>query len=115
MPWFVAKTESVSNPIPRFFIIKSLQDFAANLPEDLLLCPVRALNIYLNSTSSLIGRASSLFVSPSRTSHAISKNAISYFLRNIISSAGASGADEGPAPRAHSVRSVATSLAFLRN
>ena len=43
---FIAKTESISNPIPRPFPLKSLKDFAGDLPEDLLLCPVRALKLY---------------------------------------------------------------------
>ena len=43
----MAKTESLSNPIPRSFLVKSLSDFAAGLQEELLLCPVRALRIYL--------------------------------------------------------------------
>ena len=47
VPEFVAKTESPSNPIPRTFLLKSLADFAANLEDELLLCPVRALSIYL--------------------------------------------------------------------
>ena len=43
LPEFVAKTESESNPLPRSFIVRSLQDFASGLPDELLLCPVRAL------------------------------------------------------------------------
>ena len=46
---------------------------------------------------------------------ALSKNALSFFLRETITSAGAVGADEGPAPRAHSIRGVSTSVAFNRN
>ena len=40
VPEFVAKTESAIRPLPRSFEVKSLGDFAAGLPEDLLLCPV---------------------------------------------------------------------------
>ena len=50
-------------------------------------------------TKDFVGRPPSLFASPSRTSHFISKNAISFFLRDIISCAGASGVAEGPALR----------------
>ena len=50
LPEFVAKTESPSNPIPRTFILKPLVDFAHNLENELLLCPVRALKIYLERT-----------------------------------------------------------------
>ena len=114
-PGFVAKTESARNPLPRFFIVRSLGDFAAGLNEDLLLCPVRALSIYLRVTKGLVGRAPSLFVSPSRISRPISKNAISFCLRDVIMKAEGSGRDEGPLPRTPSIRSVATSAVFFRN
>ena len=50
-----------------------------------------------------------------KPSRAISKNALSYFIRESISNAGALRSAEGQAPRAHSVRGVSTSAAFLRN
>ena len=48
---------------------------------------------------------------------AISKNAFSFFIRDFISKAYESSPDPGPSvrPRAHSVRGMATSTAFLRN
>ena len=36
---FVAKTEFISNPLPRSFLVASLSDFAAGLDDELLLCP----------------------------------------------------------------------------
>ena len=36
---FIAKIESISNPITRSFSLKSLSDLAGDLSEDLLLCP----------------------------------------------------------------------------
>ena len=54
-------------------------------------------------------------MSPKRPTQGISKNAISYFLRKVIIDAGASGGPEGLAPRAHSIRGMATSAAFLKN
>ena len=48
VPEFVAKTESALRPLPRSFEVPSLGDFAAGMPEDLLLCPVRALSAYLD-------------------------------------------------------------------
>ena len=51
-PEFVAKTESLSNPLPLSFLVASLSDFVAGLGDELLLCPVRALRIYLDRTSS---------------------------------------------------------------
>ena len=38
VPAIVAKTESLSNPIPRSFLVKSLSDFTAGLQEEFLLC-----------------------------------------------------------------------------
>ena len=48
VPQFVAKSELLTRFIPRSFLVKSLSDFAAGFDEDLLLCPVRALCIYLD-------------------------------------------------------------------
>ena len=45
LPQFRAKTESERNPLPRSFPVVSLADFAANLPDEHTLCPVRALRI----------------------------------------------------------------------
>ena len=53
IPQFVAKLESLTRSIPRFFLVKSLSDFEAGLDADLLLCPVRALRFYLDRTHSL--------------------------------------------------------------
>ena len=46
-PHFIAKTECVVAAVPRSFCVLSLREFAGDLEEDSLLCPVRALNIYL--------------------------------------------------------------------
>ena len=53
---FVAKTESALRPLPRSFAVPSLGDFAAGMPEDLLLCPVRVLSAYLDRTSGIVNR-----------------------------------------------------------
>ena len=53
VPEVVAKTESSSDPLPRSFLVNSHSDFAAGLEEESLLCPVRALIIYLSRTMSL--------------------------------------------------------------
>ena len=115
LPGFVAKTESDSNPIPRHFLLKSLKDFVGDLEQDALLCPVRAMKFYLAATRDLSPRPAHLFVSPRCRHRAISKNAVSFFLRETISGAGALSSDEGRGPRAHSIRGVSTSLTFLRN
>ena len=99
VPQFVAKSESLTRSIPHSFLVKSLSDFAAGLDDDLLLCPVRALR---------------LFVSPRCPSRPLSKNAVSFSLRDVISSAGASRPEVGRL-RAHDIRGVFTSVAFHRN
>ena len=40
---FVAKTESEQNPLPRSFLVKSLEEFVGDLPGECLLCLVRAV------------------------------------------------------------------------
>ena len=75
---------------------------------------MRAVTIYLWCTSSVVVGASSLFVSHS-PSRPISKNAVSYFLREVISEAWAVRADVAAPLRAHSVRGVTASASFLRN
>ena len=114
IPQFVAKSESLTRSIPRSFLVKSLADFAAGLDTDLLLCPVRALRLYLPRARSLSPGRHRLFVSPRRPSRAMSKNAVSFFLREVISAAGAARPHVGSL-RAHDVRSVSTSVAFHRN
>ena len=59
---FVAKTESVQNPLPHSFLVKSLCEFVGDLPEERLLCPVRAVHVYLEMTSSLAPQPRSLCV-----------------------------------------------------
>ena len=56
VPEFVAKTESAVRPLPRTFTINSLSDFAAGLPDEMLLCPVRALSEYVARTSRFVDR-----------------------------------------------------------
>ena len=105
IPQFVSKSESLTRSIPRSFLVKSLADFAAGLDTDLLLCPVRALRLYLLRARSL---------SPCRHFRTMSKNAVSFFLREVISAAGAAQPQVGSL-RAQEVRSVSTSVAFHRN
>ena len=114
VPQFVAKSESLTRSIPRSFFVKSLSDFAAGLDEDLLLCPVRALLIYLDRTRPLTPLRHRLFVSPRRPSRAMSKNVVSFFLREVIHAAGASRPEVGSV-RVHEIRGVSTSVAFHRN
>ena len=80
VPEFSAKTETAVRPLPRTFAIQSLSDFAAGLPDELLLCPVRALSEYV-ARMSRFNRPRRLFVSSRCPSRAMSKNGISFLLR----------------------------------
>ena len=114
IPQFVTNSESLTRSIPRSFLVKSLADFAAGLDINLLLCPVRALRLHLLRARSLSPCRHRLFVSPRRHSCAMSKNAVSFFLREVISAAGAARPQVGSL-RAHEVCSVSTSVTFHRN
>ena len=116
LPKFRAKSESSSNPLPRSFRVRSLRDFVGSLPDELSLCPVRALQIYLHRTSSLSPRPRSLFVSPRAPSRSLSKNALSFFLCSVISlSFPPPSHPTSSSSHAHSIRAVSTSAAFSRN
>ena len=91
-----------------------LSDFALDLEEGSLLCPVCAVCCYLSQIKSVVSRASH-FVSPHSPSRQISKNAISYFLHVVISGAGAVREGVTPSVRAHSIRGVSTSAVFMQN
>ena len=84
VPEFLAKTKSALNPLPRSFTIKPLSDFAADKDEKLLLCPLRARHEYLKRTASFVNRSRQLFVSLRAPSRAMSKNGISFLLREVI-------------------------------
>ena len=113
LPEFVAKTESLRNPLPWSFLVKSLEDFVGDMPEERSLCPVRAIRIYLGRTLSLSPRPCSLFVSPSNPSLSLPKNALPFFLRWVILDSGS--VVDSSTPRAHSFRGVGTSVTFMRN
>ena len=62
----------------------------------------------------MVSHASPLFVSPRPPSRQISKHALSFFLREVISGAGAVCEVEGSSLRAHSIRGVSTSTLLCR-
>ena len=113
LPEFITKTESERNPLPRSFLARSLSQSVGNLLDESLLCPVRAVRTCLALTSSIPPRSRSLFISPRSPSRALSKNTLSFFLLRVIIDADAVW--EGATPRAHSIRGMAMSAAFLRN
>ena len=111
---FLAKTESAVRPLPRSFLVKFLSDFVMGLDEDFLLCPVHCLREYVKQTSGVVNHPQHLFVSPCNPSRVMSKNAISYFLREVIAESGTSK-ESGVVPRTHRIRGIATSTACHRN
>ena len=111
-PFFLAKTESVSNPLPRSVIVQSLADFVGDLPERVL-CPVRAIRSLRRAARSVEFTPSRLFVSPSDPKRTMSKNAMSFFLRQLITESGA--VSSLVPPRAHDIRGIATSLNYYSN
>ena len=105
LPEFRAKTESAVRPLPRSFPVRSLRDFVGSLPDELLLCPVCALRLYLSGTASFCSRPCSLFVSPCALSRSLSTNALSFFIREVISEAYTSSGRSLPAPSPSSASS----------
>ena len=111
-PFFRAKTESVINPLPRSVVVPSLSDFAGNLPERLH-CPVRAIKYLRKAARSASFIPSRLFVSPKNPKRTMSKNAMSFYLRQLIVDSGAVSSTRPP--RAHDIRGIATSLNYYSN
>ena len=110
-PFFLAKTESVSNPLPRSVIVQSLADFVGDLPERVR--PVRSVRYLRRAARSVEFTPSRLFVSPSDPKRTMSKNAMSFFLRQLITESGA--VSSSVPPRAHDIRGIATSLNYYSN
>ena len=87
-PFFRAKTESVINPLPRSVVVPSLSDFAGDLPERLH-CPVRTVKYLRKAARSASFIPPRLFVSPKNPKRSMSKNAMSFYLRQLIIDSGA--------------------------
>ena len=111
-PFFRAKTESVANPLPRSIIVPSLSDFAGDLPERVH-CPVRAIKYLRKAARSASFIPSRLIVSPRNPERAMSKNAMSFYLRQLIVDSGA--VSSARPPRAHDIRGISTSLNYYSN
>ena len=94
-PFFCAKTESAANPLSRSVIVPSLSDFVTNLPE-WVQCPVRAIKFLRKATRSASYIPSRLFVSPRNPERAMSRNAISFSLRQLITGGGAVSSSRPP-------------------
>ena len=111
-PFFRAKTESEINPLPRSVVVPSLSDFAGDLPERLH-CPVRAVKYLRKAARSASFIPPRLFVSPKNPKRSMSKNAMSFYLGQLIIDSGA--VSSARPPRAHDIRGIATSLNYYSN
>ena len=111
-PFFLAKTETASNPLPRSVIVPSLSDFVGHLTERNL-CPVRAVKFLRKAARTPSFTPSRLFVSPKDHTRPMSKNAMSFFLRKLITDSGAVSSSR--TPRAHDIRGISTSLNYFTN
>ena len=115
---FVAKTQDPSSLAPRFegFTVPALTNARKNR-NGRLLCPVRAVKVYLDRTAPHHPRCERLFVTAGRSKKEISKTTVSFWLRKTISRAyELSGtALPVPAPRARETRGIAPSILFRKN
>ena len=118
LPEFTPKTDSSSNLIPRDYKVKGLTPIVGHLDEERLLCPVRALKYYEKHINKFPIKSRHLFVSLMNNSNPLSKNGISYLLRETIKDAHKDfppGYYHPEDIRAHSIRGIATSLNFMKN
>ena len=103
---------------PRFegFTVPALTNARKNR-NGRLLCPVRAVKVYLDRTAPHRPRCERLFVTAGRSKKEISKTTVSFWLRKTISRAyELSGtALPVPAPRARETRGIAPSILFRKN
>ena len=115
---FVAKTQDPSSLAPRFegFSVPALTNARKNR-NGRLLCPVRAVKVYLDRTAPHRPRCERLFVTAGRSKKEISKTTVPFWLRKTISRAyELSGtALPVPAPRARETRGIAPSILFRKN
>ena len=115
---FVAKTQDPSSLAPRFegFSVPALTNARKNR-NGRLLCPVRAVKVYLDRTAPHRPRCERLFVTAGRSKKEISKTTVYFWLRKTISRAyELSGtALPVPAPRARETRGIAPSILTRKN
>ncbi|XP_064088546.1 uncharacterized protein LOC135202963 [Macrobrachium nipponense] len=117
LPAFLAKNENPSSPWPMSFEIKSLSSLIGT-EEERSLCLVRSLKFYLQRKRRLGANARNLWCSVRDPSRPLSKNTLSFFIRNVIREAHTSCNQEQFSllkVKAHEVRAIATSLAFKKN
>ena len=115
---FRAKNDIKFKGLPRNFLIKELSSLVGQ-EEEALLCPVRALRIYISRTKDKVGpNMSRLFVSPRNPRRPSSKNAISFFIKELVREAHRSLCPELMPifkVKIHELRAVSTSVSFAHN
>ena len=115
---FVAKTQDPSSLAPRFegFSVPALTNARKNR-NGRLLCPVRAVKVYLDRTAPHRPRCERLFVTTGRSKKEISKTTVSFWLRKMISCAYElfGTALPVPAPQARETRGIAPSILSRKN
>ena len=117
VPSFLAKTQLASSPPLSFSIPALAPSLGPGLDQDVLLCPVRASRCYMDRTRKIRKGRSLLFVSYKKGfKRDISSATISFWIKKCIRTC----YDLADLPsgtsfkvRAHDVRAVASSLAFL--
>ena len=118
VPGFVAKTQDPSSQDPRFdsFTIPALPKASDN-PNGRLLCPVRAVKLYLRRNAPHHPVCERLFLTTGPNPKEIAKNTISFWLRKTIARAYelAGCSLPVPAPRARETRGIALSLLYRKN
>ena len=104
--------------LQRNFLIEELGSLVGQ-EEEALLCPVRALKVYLDRTKPLVGNnMNRLFVSPKKPTNPASKNALTSLTKAVIKEA-----HESLLPdlipilkvKTHELRGVSTSMSFHHN
>ena len=117
---FMAKTQRNRKPTStRQFKLTNLAQFVGSREKDALLCPVRALRIYLKRTAHLRKHKKCLFLSlqPNRKTE-ITRQSINIWIRNTIRLAyHLAGNDQASLGRAtnHEIRAITSSLSFERS
>ena len=111
---FVAKTQDPSSLAPRFegFTVPALPNARKNR-NGRLLCPVRAVKVYLDRTASHRPRCERLFVTAGCSKKEIAKTTVSFWLRKTISCAYELSGTALPCPPPELVRRVVSLRQFF--
>lgn len=116
LPEFRAKNQNFSDPSPKV-VVPPLSSILAPDDEDIVLCPVRALDKYLTVTAPHrpLG-CRKLFLSVNQNYNKdVSKNTISRWLSEVIRFAYQRAGIQLPSSRAHEIRAWSASIAAAKN